>query len=304
MTLTNFVNWPRYEEYKEMFKEHFVMEKRDDGVLLVRMHTNGGPQLWSMELHRAIGQMWRTVGSDSEIELVIFTGTGKDWIIEFESESWKPEITEPAYTRYEHMFIDGRRMLISMIQDVEVPTIGVINGSGGHAELALMCDICIMADDAVIADPHFLYDIVPGDGIHSCLLELMGTRRAAYAMFMSEKMDAKKCLDYGLVNEVVPYDQIIPRAYEIADFIMKRHRTVRRLTSQVVRRPWKKRIVDDLDMTFGTEMFGDFCKTVEHSNITSRDYFFGTGEHIYHDSAHQDELDAESKRTERSSKDE
>ncbi len=72
MSLTKFVKWPKYEEYKEMFKEHFIMEKRDDGVLLVRMHTNGGPQLWSMELHRAIGQMWRTVGSDSEIELVIF----------------------------------------------------------------------------------------------------------------------------------------------------------------------------------------------------------------------------------------
>src|SRR4030042_6325701 len=119
MSLTSFVKWPKFEEYKEMFKEHFIMEKRDDGVLRVRMHTNGGPQLWNMELHRAIGQMWRVVGSDSEIELVIFTGTGKDWIIEFEPESWEPEHAGADYTRYEHMFIDGRRMLISMIQDVE-----------------------------------------------------------------------------------------------------------------------------------------------------------------------------------------
>jgi enoyl-CoA hydratase/carnithine racemase len=299
MTNTQYVKWPQYEQYKEIFKEHFIMEKRSDGVLLVRMHTKGGPQLWSMELHRAIGQMWRTVGSDSDIELIIFTGTGKDWIIEFEPESWKPEITEPEYTRYEHMFVDGRRMLISMIQDVEVPTIGVLNGSGGHAELALMCDLCIMADDAVIADPHFLYDIVPGDGIHSCLLELMGTRRAAWAMYMSEKMTAQQCLEYGLVNEVVPYDKLIPRAYEIADFIMKRHRTIRRLTSQVIKRPWKQRIVDDLDMTFGTEMFGDFCKSVEHSNLTARDYFFGKGDKIYHDQKRAKELDELGKKTEK-----
>ena len=300
MSLTSFVKWPKYEEYKEMFKEHFIMEKRDDGVLLVRMHTKGGPQLWSMELHRAIGQMWRTVGSDSEIELVIFTGTGKDWIIEFEPESWKPEITEPAYTRYEHMFIDGRRMLIAMIQDVEVPTIGVLNGSGGHAELALMCDICIMAEDAIIADPHFLYDIVPGDGIHSCFIELMGIRRAAYAMYMSEKFTARQALEYGLVNEVVPYDRLIPRAYEIADFIMARHRTIRRLTSQVIKRPWKQRIVDDLDMTFGTEMFGDFCKNVEHANLSSRDYFFGAGTRLYHDDERQKMLNEESRKTEKS----
>jgi enoyl-CoA hydratase/carnithine racemase len=302
VSLTKFVKWPQFEQYKELFKEHFIMEKREDGVLLVRMHTKGGPQLWSMELHRAIGQMWRTVGSDSDIELIIFMGTGHDWIIEFEPESWKPETTEPAYTRYEHMFIDGRRMLISMIQDVEVPTIGLLSGTGGHAELALMCDLCLMADDAVIADPHFLYDIVPGDGIHSCLIELLGVRRAAYAMYMSEKFTAQRCLEIGLVNEVVPFDRLVPRAYEIADFIMSRHRTVRRLTSQVVKRPWKQRIVDDLDMTFGTEMFGDFCKNVEHSNINSRDFFTGTGtaENLFHDQARADKMARESKKTEKS----
>jgi enoyl-CoA hydratase/carnithine racemase len=300
MPRTKFVDWPKFEEYKEMFKEHFYMEKRDDGVLLVRMHTKGEPQMWSMELHRAIGQMWRTVGSDSEVELVIFMGTGKDWIIDFEPESWAPETTEPAYTRYEHMFIDGRRILIAMIQDVEVPTIGLLSGTGGHAELALMCDIVLMADDVVIADPHFLYDIVPGDGIHSCLIELMGVRRAAYAMYMSQKLTAQQCLEYGMVNEVVPRDRLLPRAYEIADFIMARHRTIRRLTAQVVRRPWKQRIVDDLDMTFGTEMFGDFCKNVEHSNLRARDFFYGTGERIFYDVERAKKLAKESKKTEKS----
>jgi enoyl-CoA hydratase/carnithine racemase len=273
-TKTHYVDWPVYEEYKELFKEHFIMKKRDDGVLLVQMHTQGGPQWWSMELHNAIGKMWRTVGSDSSIECVIFTGTGNNWISQFEPESWKPEKDDPAGTRYEHMFIDGRRMLISMIQDVEVPTIGVLSGSGGHSELALMCDLCIMADDAVISDPHFFSGIVPGDGIHSCFQELMGTRRMAYAMYMNQMLDAKKCLEYGMINEIVPREKMIDRAYEIADVIMKQNRTIRRLTTQVVRRAWKKRIVDDLDMTFGTEMFGDFCNTkLLHSNINSNEMY-------------------------------
>lgn len=273
-TLTNYVNWPNFEEYKELFKEHFKMEKRDDGVLLVQMHTLGKDQLWSMELHNAIGKMWRTVGSDSSVECIIFTGTGKSWISKFESESWLPEKYDPAGTRYEHMFVDGRRMLISMIQDVEVPTIGVLSGSGGHSELALMCDIVIMADDAVISDPHYINGIVPGDGIHSCFIELMGVRRAAYAMYMNQMLDAKTCLEYGLVNEIVPRERLLERAYEIADVIMAQHRTIRRLTSQVVRRPWKQRIVDDLDMTFGTEMFGDFCNTkILHSELDSDEMY-------------------------------
>jgi enoyl-CoA hydratase/carnithine racemase len=291
---------PNYEEYKELFKEHSIMKKRDDGVLLVRMHTQGGPQLWSMELHRAIGQMWRTVGADPSVELVIFMGTGDSWICDFEAESWEPEKTEPEYTRYEHMFFDGRRMLIGMIQDVEVPTIGILSGSGGHTELALMCDICIMADDAKISDPHFFYDIVPGDGIHSCFFELLGTRRAAYALLTSQMMDAKTCLEFGLVNEIVPRDKMVNRAYEIADFIMKRHRTVRRLTSQIVRRPWKQRLADDLDMTFGTEMFGDFCKNIEHANMSSTDLYFGKGDKPFRDMDRAKQLDEEGKATEKS----
>ena len=51
-------------------------------------------------------------------------------------------------------------------------------------------------------------------------IELMGIRKAAYAMYMSQKFTAQEALEYGLVNEVVPYDKLIPRAYEIADFIM------------------------------------------------------------------------------------
>lgn len=298
-TKTKMVDWFKFEQYKEMFKEHFVMERREDGVILIRMHTQGGPQTWSMELHRAIGQMWRIVGTDSENEVAIFTGTGHDWIIEFEPASWEPEITEPEYTRYEHMFVDGRRMLIALIQDVEFPTIGALNGDGGHTELALMCDIAIMADDIIIGDPHFAYDIVPGDGIHSCFFELMGTRKGAYYMLTSKNLNAQEALAADLVCEVVPRERLIPRAYEIADFIMARHRTVRRLTAQLVRRPWKQRIVDDLDMAFGTEMFGDFCKNVEHSNIKSRDWFLGDGSKLFHDEARAKKTNEESKATEK-----
>jgi hypothetical protein len=111
---------------------------------------------------------------------------------------------------------------------------------------------------------------------------------------------AQQCLEMGLVNEVVPRDRMVARAYEIADFIMKRHRTVRRLTAQVVKRPWKQRIVDDLDMTFGTEMFGDFCKNVEHANISSRDVYFGAGDKLFHDKARAERLDEEGKKTEKS----
>ncbi len=54
---TDFVKWPTFEQIKEMFAELFHMERRDDGVVTVTMHCNGGPLIWSMELHDAIGKI-------------------------------------------------------------------------------------------------------------------------------------------------------------------------------------------------------------------------------------------------------
>ncbi|MCV2395116.1 enoyl-CoA hydratase/isomerase family protein [Actinotalea sp. M2MS4P-6] len=269
MTNTNYVRWPSFDEIAEMFKEHFIITRTPEGVCTVRMHTNGGPLIWSMELHDAIGKMWRMLGTDRDTEVIIFTGTDDIWVSDFEAESWMPETTDPVNTRYDHMFIDGRRMLISMIHDVEVPTIGVLSGSGGHTELALMCDFAIAADDIKILDPHVLVGNVPGDGIHSCFFELMPYRQAVWYLMTGDMMTAEDALKYGLVSELVPRENLMDRANEIAGMLMKQNRIVRRLSTQVMRRKWKQRIVDDLDMAFGTEMLGCFSDSHEHSFMPS-----------------------------------
>jgi enoyl-CoA hydratase/carnithine racemase len=270
-TNTSYVKWPAFEEIKEMFKEQFIMDRREDGVVTVRMHCNGGPLIWSMELHDAIGKMWRLLGTDRETEMIIFTGTGNIWVTDFEAASWAPEGNDPGETRYNHMFVDGRRMIIAMIQDVEVPTLGVLSGSGGHTELALMCDLAIASDDITVLDPHMLPGInnVPGDGIHSCFFELLPPRFAAWYLMTGDKLTASDLVRFGMVSEIVPREKLMDRANEIADMLMAQNRVARRLTAQLVKRNWKKRIADDLDMAFGTEMFGMFCANELHSQLQS-----------------------------------
>lgn len=277
ITNASYVKWPSFEEIQEMFKEHFIITRREDGVVTVRMHCKGGPLIWSMELHDAIGKLWRMLGTDRETEMIIFTGTGNIWVTDFEAASWAPEGDDPGLTRYNHMFVDGRRMIITMIQDVEVPTLGVLSGSGGHTELALMCDLAIAADDIVVLDPHMLpgTNNVPGDGIHSCFMELMPPRFAAWYLMTGDKMYPQDLVRLGLVSEIVSREKLMDRAYEIADMLMAQNRVARRLTSQLVRRPWKKRIADDLDMAFGTEMFGMFCADELHSELLSMIKYLG-----------------------------
>jgi enoyl-CoA hydratase/carnithine racemase len=261
MSQVSFVPSPEFEVYKEQFKEHFMLSRREDGVVLAQAHTNRGPVKLSVENHKAFGQMFQVIGADPKNELVIFTGTGEDFMMDIDPAGFKLEEQDLAGWAYEHAYKDGRTNVSALINDIEVPTIGVINGPAFHSEMCLMCDITICSEDAVIFDPHFDVGSVPGDGIHSCFIELLGVKRAAYALLTGQAIDAKTALEYGLVNEIVPKGQLIGRAYKLADHIMSQPRTTRRLTTQIVRRPWKQRIVNDLDGGFGIQMFGHLAKS-------------------------------------------
>lgn len=260
MSLTDFVASPQFDEYSEKFKEHYKMERRDDGVILVRLHTQDGPFQLGVESHRAVGQALKTIGADPENEVMIFTGTGDSFLMKIDPEGFQLEEDDLEYWAYEYAYKDGRINVSALINDIEIPTIGIMNGPGAHSEMCLMCDITLCTEDTIIFDPHYEAGSVPGDGIHSCFQELLGVKRAAFALLTGQAIDAQKALEYGMVNEVWPRDKILDRAYEIADQIMRQKRTIRRLTTQVIRRPWKKRITDDLDGGFGIQMFGHLSK--------------------------------------------
>jgi enoyl-CoA hydratase/carnithine racemase len=191
---------------------------------------------------------------------MIFTGSGKDFMMDADPEGFALEEQDLAYWAYEYAYKDGRINVSSLINDLEIPTIGVLNGPGFHSEICLMCDLTICSEDTVVYDLHYDIGSVPGDGIHSCFQELLGVKRAAYALLTGEAIDAETLLKYGMVNEVVPRDKLLARAWQLADHIMTQPRTTRRLTTQIVRRPWRQRIADDLDGGFGIQMFAHLAK--------------------------------------------
>jgi enoyl-CoA hydratase/carnithine racemase len=267
MSLQQFVPTPKFEEYKKLFKDFYKMERRADGVLLVQAHTKGGPIQLSVENHRSLGQLLKTVGADPDNEIMILTGSGNEFMMDADPEGFKLEEEDLEYWAYEYAYKDGRINVSSLVNDLEIPTIGVLNGPGFHTEICLMCDITLCSDDAVLFDLHYDIGSVPGDGIHCCFQELLGVKRAAYALLTGEAIDAKKALEYGMVNEVWPRDKLLQRAYAIADHIMTQPRTTRRLTTQIVRRPWRQRITDSLDGGFGIQMFSQLAKRKSYHGV-------------------------------------
>ena len=233
MSLQEFVPTPKFEDYRETFKDFFRLTRREDGVILAEAHTLGGPIQLSVQNHRALGQLLKVVGADPENEILILTGSGDEFMMDSDPDGFELEAEDMPYWAYEYAYKDGRINVSSLVNDLEIPTIGLLNGPGFHSEIVLMCDITLAADDAKIFDLHFDIGSVPADGIHNAFQELLGTKRAAYALLTGQALTAQQALDYGLVNEIMPRDQLISRAYQIADHIMGQPRTTRRLTTQI-----------------------------------------------------------------------
>ena len=251
-----FVSRPRFEDYREKYATYFKLERRN-GILQVQMHTAGGPVMYGLPIHNAWSQLWLDLGNDPDNEVLIFSGTGDKWIAGFDPEMAKQPLHElPADAFYDQIYADATKLLEAFIFNIDIPTIACINGSGLHTEFALLCDITLCAEHAELFDPHFKFNLVPGDGQGLTFQELMGPKRAAYFLYTSDKIDAPMAKEMGLVNEVLPLDRLLPRAWEIAEKIMQKPRAIRRLTSAVLRRQWKQRLVQDLGFHVAHELLG------------------------------------------------
>ncbi|WP_336882674.1 enoyl-CoA hydratase/isomerase family protein [Rhodococcus globerulus] len=247
------------DDYRERYADKWMLDRTDNGVLTAKWHTDGHDLEYGVGFHRSIGQLMEDVGQDPDNEVLIVGGHGDTFLKKFKDVvNERPNM--PWYL-YEHMFQDGTRMVESLVSSLRIPTIGVINGDGYHSEIAVLCDLTLMAEDAVISDPHFIMGGIPGDGIQTVLRNTLGIKRANYAMLMHDQFDAQKALDYGLVNEVVPRDRIYERAQEIAQFIMTKPRIIRRMTSEILKQPWRKAFAEELRSNFAAEMWGFMVNT-------------------------------------------
>jgi enoyl-CoA hydratase/carnithine racemase len=253
-----------FDEYSPKYKELFLLERTTSGVLTAKFHCDGDTAFWDYPLHRGLHQLCHDVGQDAETEVLILGGTG-DAFLRMGETSLPEDFSTQKWSLYEHSYYDGCNMVEAIVNDVEQPTIGVINGLAVHSEIALLCDITLMAEEAILFDPHFgIGGAIPGDGIQIALRALMGIKRSNYAMLFNEKITATKALEYGLVNEVVPRAHIYDRARELGEQLAAKPRITTRLLAQNLRMPIREQIAKELRPTFGTEMWNIMAMGATH----------------------------------------
>jgi enoyl-CoA hydratase/carnithine racemase len=207
----------RFEDYRTKYEN--ARMRREDGILEVTLHTDGGALVWSEVAHRELGYAFYDIGADKENRVVILTGAGESFCAQIAPTGWG-DIKTPMGR--DKVYWEGKRLHMNLL-NVEVPMIAAVNGPAHtHAELALMCDIVLASTTATFQDGHFIHGRVPGDGVHVVWPLLLGLNRAKYFQLTGQILSSVEAQSLGIVNEVLAPDRLGLRAWEIARELAKR----------------------------------------------------------------------------------
>jgi enoyl-CoA hydratase/carnithine racemase len=145
------------------------------------------------------------------------------------------------------LYTEGRRGL-QRLADLEIPIIAAVNGPATvHSEYALLADVVIASDTAVFADlPHLAFAIAPGDGLFVVWEEVLGLNRARYLEITQGSFTAQEALSWGAVAKVVPLDQVLPQAQELAEQMTQRPHLTNKYIAVVFRQRISRRLAEGM----------------------------------------------------------
>ena len=190
-----------------------VTVERDGNVAVVTMNRPEAMNALSSALREELAKAMVAVDADDSIHAVVLTGMG-----------------QRAFTAgldLKELGIQGlgaanaetpQANPVKAIEQCRKPVIGAINGVAitGGFEVAVACDILIASENARFADTHARVGIMPGWGLSQKLSRLIGISRAKELSLSGNFLDAQTACAWGLVNRVVPAEELLPAAKKLA----------------------------------------------------------------------------------------
>jgi enoyl-CoA hydratase/carnithine racemase len=197
-----------------------LLAERDGAVLILtlnrpeRLNAISGPMLTN--LSRLLAQANR----DPEVRVLILTGAGRGFCSGLDLVDNRPGARDGVAAQAQQLF-DLRDSPPTVLWNMDKPVICALNGAaaGYGMDLALLCDMRIAGRGAKMAAVTARRNLLPESGGSWLLPRLVGWAKASEMFFRGQTLDAQQCKEAGLVNEVVPQDQLMDTARQWAQEI-------------------------------------------------------------------------------------
>ena len=194
----------------------FLKLERDGGVARLTLNRPTTLNSWNQEMREEMREAVRTLVADDSLRVLVITGEGRAFSAGEDVRGMQglADIGTRGFRRVAR----GIHNVFDEIEAMEVPVIAAINGvaAGGGLELALSCDFRFAADTAKLGFPENNVGLIPGSGGCSRLVKLVGISRAKRLVMSGEMVPAARALELGLVDEVYPAGELLPKATEFA----------------------------------------------------------------------------------------
>jgi enoyl-CoA hydratase/carnithine racemase len=200
-----------------MAMAEFISVEVEQGVATILLQRPPMNAL-CLQMQREIREAAELVSQRADVGAVILYGGPKVFAA-------GADIKEMAGMTYQDMLraSAGLQDAFTSVARIPQPTIAAVTGYalGGGCELAMCCDLRIVADDAKLGQPEILLGLIPGAGGTQRLPRLVGVSRAKELVFTGRQVDAAEALAIGLANRAVPADEVYPAARELAGRLAK-----------------------------------------------------------------------------------
>jgi enoyl-CoA hydratase/carnithine racemase len=183
-----------------------ILTEVSDRVAVVTLNRPEARNALNPALGAALGEAITACDVRDDVDAIVLTGADPAFCAGVDLKS----LTSDADVR--HIVAAGPDGLVRPFPETAKPVIGAINGAAvtGGFEVALTCDFLVASEHARFADTHARVGIMPGWGLTVLLAEAIGRRRAREMSVTGNFLDASTALVWGLVNHVVPHDELLP----------------------------------------------------------------------------------------------
>jgi len=198
----------------------FLLLEKNAGIALLTINRPQQLNALNKQTLSEINAAFESLREDDAVKVVILTGSGEKAFVA------GADIKEFAHFSGEEgseLAKEGHMTVFNLIEEFPKPVIAAVNGFalGGGLELAMSAHVRIASDNARMGLPETSLGVIPGYGGTQRLPQLVGKGRALEMIFSAKMIDAATALSYGLVNQVVPQEELMQVAEAMAHLFMK-----------------------------------------------------------------------------------